>query len=203
MILRALAHVSEDQIASALNVRVATIREKRDLLKGICPEAAEILRNAGVSADAFCAMRKMKPIRQSDVARLMMSTKKYSGRFARSLLAGTKDELLVATATPHNRIIEPDQQAIMERETDEMLRNLDSIKANYGNDVLELTAACGYVQRLLSNSRVRTYLSRHHEESLTAITQVLSDVNLDKGRRSVRPPVEKPGVQLGTKERLA
>jgi ParB-like chromosome segregation protein Spo0J len=63
MILRALAHVSEERIALALNVAVATIREKRDLLKGICPEAADILRNARISADAFCVLRKMKPIR--------------------------------------------------------------------------------------------------------------------------------------------
>src|SRR6266853_4901707 len=39
MNLRALKHVSEERIAQALNVTVATIREKRDLLKGICPEA--------------------------------------------------------------------------------------------------------------------------------------------------------------------
>jgi ParB-like chromosome segregation protein Spo0J len=50
MILRALAHVSEERIANALNVTVATIREKRDLLKGICPEATDILRNARVGA---------------------------------------------------------------------------------------------------------------------------------------------------------
>ena len=58
MILRALAHVSEERIASALDVTVATIRAKRDLLKGICPEAAEILRNERVSGEAFCVLRK-------------------------------------------------------------------------------------------------------------------------------------------------
>ncbi len=61
MILRARAHVSEERIAKALNVTVTTIREKRDLLKGIYPEAADALRNERVSAGAFCALRKMKP----------------------------------------------------------------------------------------------------------------------------------------------
>src|SRR5690349_2833841 len=78
MILRALAHVTEERIAAALNVTVATIRERRDLLKGICPEAADILRNERVAVDAFCALRKMKPVRQIDVAQLMMSSKKFS-----------------------------------------------------------------------------------------------------------------------------
>ena len=95
MILRALAHVDEERIASALNVTVTTIREKRDLLKGVCTEATDILRNECVNADAFCALRKMKAVRQIDAARLMMSAKKFSGRFARALLDGKRDELLV------------------------------------------------------------------------------------------------------------
>src|SRR5207248_9684605 len=90
MILRALAHVSEERIANALNVTIATIRAKRDLLKGICSEAADILRNERVGADAFCALRKMKPVRQIDVGRLMCSAMKFSGRFARALLNGTR-----------------------------------------------------------------------------------------------------------------
>ena len=142
MILRALAHVSEERIANALNVTVATIREKRDLLKGICPETVDILRNQRVGSDAFCALRKMKPIRQIDVARLMISAKKFSGRFARALLDGTRDELLLPAPATRSRKVTRQQQSMMEQETDELLKHADSIKANYGNDVLNFTAAC-------------------------------------------------------------
>jgi hypothetical protein len=31
---------------------------------------------------------------------------------------------------------------MMEQETDELLKHVDSIQANYGDDVLNLTAAC-------------------------------------------------------------
>jgi hypothetical protein len=103
MILRARAHVSEERIANAINVTVATIRDKRDLLKGICPEAIDILRNERVSAGAFAALRRMKSVRQIDVARLMVSTKKFSGRFAKALLDGTRQEFLVPTPTPRPR----------------------------------------------------------------------------------------------------
>jgi len=186
MILRALAHVSEERIASALNVSVATIREKRDLLKGICPEAAEILHNQRVSADAFVALRRMKPVRQIDVARLMMSAMKFSGRFAKALLNGTREELLVPTPTPRRRDVTEAQQSIMEQETDELLKHVDSIKANYGNDILDLTAACKYIERLLANARVHRYLAKHHGDSLTALEQLLSDTSLDKKRRPAR-----------------
>ncbi|MBZ5727840.1 MAG: ParB N-terminal domain-containing protein [Acidobacteriia bacterium] len=190
MILRALAHVTEERIAAALNVTVATIRERRDLLKGICPEAADLLRNERVSADAFCALRKMKPVRQIDVAQLMLNAKKFSGRFARALLDGTREELLVPTTPAKPRATTPAQQSLMEQETDELLKHADSIKANYGNDILDLTAAGKYVQRLLDNTRVHRYLAKHHEETLTALEQVLTDTAADKQRRPAKqtPP---------------
>ena len=188
MILRALSHVSEERIASALNVTVATIREKRDLLKGVCPEAADILRNERVGGDAFCALRRMKPVRQIDVARLMMSAKKFSGRFARALLNGTREELLLPTSTTRTRNITPDEQSMMEQETDELLRHVDSIKANYGDDVLKLTAASKYVERLLANTRIHRYLAKHHEDTLAALEQLLADAAEDKQRRPAKPP---------------
>ena len=186
MILRALAHVSEDRIASALNVSVAAIRQKRDLLTGICPEAAEILRNERVTVAAFSALRKMKPIRQINVARVMIGSKKFSGRFARALLAATNDDLLVAPPSPREKLLETDQQSVIEQETSEMLRHADSIKANYGNDVLELTAACGYVQQLLSNQRVHRYLAKHHGGTAGVLKQLLDEVAAEKQRRPVK-----------------
>ena len=189
MILRALAHVSEERIANALNVTVAAIRGKRDLLKGICPETADLLRNERVSTDAFSVLRKMKPVRQIDVARLMMSAKKFSGRFARALLNGTRDELLLPTPTTRPRDTTLTQQSMMEQETDELLKHVDSIKANYGNDILDLTAACKYVQRLLDNTGVHKYLAKHHADTLAALEQLLADTAGDKQRR---PPAKQP-----------
>lgn len=197
MILRALAHVTEDRIASALNVSVGTIREKRDLLKGICPETADVLRDQRVSVEAFCALRKMKPIRQIEVARLMISAHKFSGRFAKALLDGTREEFLIASPPVRSRKVTPSQQSMMEQETDELLKHVESIKASYGTDVINLTAACRYVERLLGNSRVHRYLAKHHEDALTALEQLLADIAADKRRRppaSVKQPVRKKGM---------
>jgi hypothetical protein len=87
----------------------------------------------------------------------------------------------------------------MEQETDELLKHADSIKANYGNDVLDLTAAGKYVQRLLDNTRVHRYLAKHHEETLTALEQVLADTTADKQRRPAKqippPVITAPTVQ--------
>lgn len=201
MVLRALAHVSEERIASALNVSISTIRQKRDLLQGICPEAAEILRNERVSQNAFSALRKMKPVRQIDVARLMVNAKKFSGRFARALLNGTRQEFLIAKPPTRARHVTPDQQSMMEQETDELLKHADSIKAHYGDDVLTLTTTCKYVERLLANVRVHRYLSKNHEDTLAAIEQVVADTAGDKQRRPdklsrARPQGQTPGAAV-------
>jgi RepB plasmid partitioning protein/ParB-like nuclease domain len=188
MILRALAHVNEERIAAALNVSVARIRQKRDLLKGICPEAAEILQNQRIGVDAFSALRRMKPVRQIDVAQLMMSAMKFSGRFARALLNGTREEMLVPAPTSRPLVTTEAQQSTMEQETDELLKHVGSIKANYGNDVLDLTAATKYVQRLLSNAQVRRYMAKHHEESLTALEQLLAESDADRHRQADDKP---------------
>jgi len=186
MILRALKHVSEERIALALNVKVSAIREKRDLLNGICPETAEILHDQKVSADTFAVLRKMKPIRQIDVARLMISAQKFSGRFARALLDGTREELLVPVPKMQARRTTSTDQAMLEQETDYLFNNVRSVRENYGNDVRSLTASCRYVERLLANTRVRRYLGRHHGDPLPALEKLVTDIFVFMLRRPPR-----------------
>jgi ParB-like chromosome segregation protein Spo0J len=55
MVLNAITkgHLSEDRIAKALNLDIASIRKKRDLLIGVGPEAVEVLKNRTVSVRIF------------------------------------------------------------------------------------------------------------------------------------------------------
>jgi ParB-like chromosome segregation protein Spo0J len=58
MVMKALnAGVSEERLARALNVDVRRIREKRDLLRGICPEAVAMLKKRDVAASAVYYFR--------------------------------------------------------------------------------------------------------------------------------------------------
>lgn len=54
MILQAVKRgVSEEKIARALNLNVANIVRKRNLLDGICPEAVELLKDKMVASNVF------------------------------------------------------------------------------------------------------------------------------------------------------
>ena len=79
MIMEAIRRgASEDRIAKALNVDVASIRRKRDLLEGICPEAVALLKEKRACAGAFRELRKVKPMRQIEIAELMVAANCFS-----------------------------------------------------------------------------------------------------------------------------
>ena len=182
MILKNLENgVTEEQIAAALDVNVATIRAKRNLLDGICSEAAEILKDKRVGNDAFSVLRKMKGVRQTEVAGLMVAANNYTRRFAQALLIGTRTELLAAP----ERVRPPkgaaaNQKAMLEQETDALLREYKAVDESYGTDVLLLSVSCGYIEHVLANARVQRYLAKRYPDILEQLQQLVADVRGDK-----------------------
>ena len=94
MILKAIERgVPEERIAKALNIDVETHRNvSGDLLDGICPEAAELLKDKHVAIHTFAEFKKMTPLRQIEAAELMVAMNKYTISYARSLLAATPQD---------------------------------------------------------------------------------------------------------------
>ena len=73
MIARAVERgVAPTVIAEALGLDVASIHRKFRLLDGICPEAAEILKDTICPMNAFDVLRRMSPTRQIEAADLMV-----------------------------------------------------------------------------------------------------------------------------------
>jgi ParB-like chromosome segregation protein Spo0J len=166
MILRALTlGVPEERLASALNVNIKTLQEKRRLLDGICSEAAELLKDKQVALTGFRILKKMKPLRQIEAAQLMVAMNKYTINYARSLLAATSERQLVASAKPKEiKGISREQLTLMENESANLEREVRLVENSYGIDHLDLVLARGYIARLVSNERITRYLALHHEE---------------------------------------
>ncbi len=55
---------------------------------------------------------------------------------------------------------------MLEQETDLLIRKLKAVEESYGTDMLTLSIACGYVERLIGNSRVERHLEKHHPDIL-------------------------------------
>jgi len=182
MIVRALERgVSEEKLAKALDLNIRAIRRRRVMLDGICTEAIELLKDKAIPTETFDVLRKMKPMRQIEVAELMLSVANYSKSYAKVLLAATKRADLVKADRPKEvGGITADQIARMEREMESLEKDFRAVEARYGDDVLNLVIASGYVSKLISNPKVARYLGQHHPEILEEFRAIVSAVSLDQ-----------------------
>ncbi len=166
MILKLIERgVSEERIAETLDVNVKSIRGKRDLLHGVCPEAAELLEDKQCPINTIRALKKMKPVRQIEVVELMIAMNNYTVPYARALVASTPPDQLVDAAVPKvPKGISQEQLARVERELAGLEGGIKRIEATFGSDHLHLILAAGYVRSLLGNAAIDRHLEKHHPE---------------------------------------
>ena len=177
MILKALANgVDENMLAAALNVNISTLQRKQRMLDGICPEAIDILRDTDTTPSAFAVLKKMKPVRQVAAAEHMRAGGIYSARFALALLEVTRPELrLDAPRYRKTKAASATAQAVLEEESDLLVRDLKAMEESYGTDVLTLSVSSGYIRRLLSNAAVEQFLEKHHPDILGELRTFVSE----------------------------
>src|SRR3990167_7021248 len=108
--------------------------------------------------NTFGVLRKMKPMRQVDAAELMSTAGNYTASYAKALLAATRQIDLVKSDRP-KQIAEMtiEQMARMEREMEKVQRDLKTVESRYGEDVLELVIASGYLAKLTRNTGIKRY----------------------------------------------
>jgi hypothetical protein len=181
MILKATRNgVSEGRIAKVLKVEVSRIRQKRDLLNGICTEAAEILKTRHLTLGVFKFLKKMKPMRQIEAAELMSAACNFSVPYAKALFVATQPDMLV-DPRKHRAAdgLSSEQVLKMEKEMEVLQRDLHSIQDTHGTQVLNLVLACGYLGKLLGNARVVRYLGQRHAEIFSELKTISEASSLE------------------------
>ena len=73
----------------------------------------------------------------------------------------------------------------LEREMETVQQDLKMVEARYGDDVLHLVIASGYLSKLLNNKDIRRYLSQHHPEILAEFMAIVSATSLDQTASAV------------------
>lgn len=181
MIRRAIKlGVSEKRIAKTLNVDVSRIRQKKNMLKGICPEAVELLKDRDITSGALAALRKVKPIRQVEIAELMVGLSTFTMAYANALVIASKPEDLVEKSRRRRSDeLKPEDLAKMRKEMDSLQKDIKEIQVAYETTVLDLTFALGYLKRILNNGRVVRFLSSSHKEILDEFTRIIESSPLE------------------------
>lgn len=164
MIMKAIqSGVSEEKLARALNLDISTIRNKKCLLEGICPEAVELLKDKSVPEPVFRVLKKMKAPRQINAAMLMNDQNKFTSSYAKALLDATPANQLVNKGRPKKEtpaILA--RQARLEEESLALSREIGSLKEQYGTAMIDMTSMQAYLKSLLGNEAVAKYLRELH-----------------------------------------
>jgi RepB plasmid partitioning protein len=177
MLLRVLENgVSEERIAAALNVDIRSVRQKRDMLKGICPEAVALLEGRRLGVRAFSALRKMKPLRQIESAEHMVASNNFTLPFLRAILLVTKPDMLTSKDSKGTNdagiAVEHSQ---LEREHGDLVRDLKTVEKSFGVDMLTLAVSLKYLERIMRNSKVKRYLERSCPETFLVLAGLLRE----------------------------
>jgi hypothetical protein len=182
MIRRAIERgVSPTRLAKALGVKVDQIAAKVTLLDGLCPEAITLLKDQQFSPSLTRILRKMKPTRQVECVELMLAANSITSSYASALLLATPSDRLVGGKKPSRAIgMSGDQIEKMEREMGNLQGQYKLVEQTYGQDVLNLVLARGYLARLLENLSVSRYLSDHQPELLREFESILNIVSLNE-----------------------
>ena len=178
MILRAIERgVSQETVAKALNLNIKSLRQKYRLLDGICDEAAELLKDRHCPINMFSVLKKMRPLRQVEVAELMIGASNYSVPYAKALLAATPDEQLIQPRREKASTgLSLQQIDRMETEMSQLQRELKQIEDTYAKDNLNLVIARGYISSLLRNERVSTFLAKNYPDLAAELTSITKAV---------------------------
>lgn len=182
MIRRAVDRgVTPERLAKALSVDVSHIVKKMNLLDGLCQEATELLKDQQFSPNLGAVLRKMKPTRQIECVELMLAANNITVAYCQALLAATPPEMLVGEAKPKKIPgVTAEQMARMEREMGNVHGQFKLIEQSYGQDVLNLVLAKGYIAKLLDNDAVLRFLTKYQPDMLAEFEDIARTVSLEK-----------------------
>jgi hypothetical protein len=182
MIMRAIENgVSEERIAKALDVDVVSIRQKRDLLNGVCPEAVELLKNKHASRETLRELRRVKPMRQIEMAELMVKGHNFTWSYAKCLVAATPEDQLL---DPHRRKAPKgllgEEVATIEREMRSLEQNFLALEDAHGKNTLHLVLATTYLRRLMENPAVSRFLASSHADIYAEFQKLIETTSLER-----------------------
>ena len=180
MIKKALDQgVDEQRLARALNVNTQSIKEKANLLNGICPEVVELLKNRQISPQVFPILRKMKPIRQIECTEVMLAANITTLKYAKALLMTTPEHMLIAQKKASTKGASAEVIQKLESDLGNLHLQYKAIEHNYAQDTLDLVLAIGYLTKLISNIDVKGYLYKNHPELLVNFEALVKSNAID------------------------
>jgi hypothetical protein len=171
--------VKPQRIAAALNLPLSDVKSSMSLLDGINEEAVDLLKDKPIAPKAIWLLRKVTGLRQIEIAELMVSADNFTKSYVEALVLGTpKDEFVKPEEPKQKRGMTKEDIAKMELEMETLERDLKAVEAGYGENMLSLTVARGYIKRLLENAKVVNFLAGNYREILSEFESMTASESL-------------------------
>jgi hypothetical protein len=166
MIVKAVNNgVSPERLAVVLNMPLRVVQASMNLLKGIHPDAAELLKDKNICPKALRLFRRVNGNRQIEMAEMMVTMNNYVAGYAEAMVLGTPQHQLVNPDEPKKKAgMSPEDIARMESEMETLERDLKVVTDNYTENMFTLQTAQTYIKNLLKNAKVVRYLNANHAE---------------------------------------
>ena len=140
-----------------------------------------MLKDQQFSASIGPVLRKLKPTRQVECVELMVTTNNITVAYAQALLAATPPNMLVGEVKPKKLGgVTAEQMAKIEREMGNLQGQFKLAERSYGENVLNLVLARGYLAKLLDNDAIVRFLSQNQPDVLAEFENIVQTVSLDK-----------------------
>ena len=150
-----------------------------NLLVGLHTEVADLLKDKHMSPKTLHLLRRVSGVRQIEIAELMVAANNYTTSYAEALVLATpKDQLNHSNKPRKRKAVSPENVALLKQEMEILQRDLKAVETDYGQNVLNLTVARGYIRRLLDNTLVTKLLSTHHADIYQEFTAIAATESL-------------------------
>jgi hypothetical protein len=176
MIVKAVNQgVPPERIAAALDIPVRVVKAFMNLLSGIHPDVADLLKDKNISPRTIRLLRRVNGVRQIEIAELMVGAENYTNGYVEALILGTpKDQLAKVVTTKKRKGFSPENIARLEQEMELLQHEFRAVERDYGENVLNLTLAGAYIRKLLANGAVARFLKAGHADICSEFDKIAS-----------------------------
>jgi hypothetical protein len=110
----------------------------------------------------------------------MVSASNFSSSYAKALVTSSKrEDLRKPPGYWRASVVTTADLRLMEREMTRVQREFKAVEAGYGQDMVALVIAAGYLAKLISNARIQQYLNENHPEVLNEFKAIVSAASLE------------------------
>lgn len=177
MIAKAVkSNVPLERIAAALAMSEKQILSDMNVTEGLDAKVVGILRTANVTAKALKELRKVKNVRQIQIAQHMKAVHNFGFTFVSSLVASSLPCHFVDPnqQTKNNRVDFTEITAL-EHESNSLEEQAQESLEKYNHQIFELNIIIGFLKRLITNERINGYMMRNfssHYGKLEKLSQI-------------------------------